>query len=57
MRLNVDPKHLDKVTRGMLLRDRTQYYLAFQGSDTAPNVVGDPSPNLPRWRSGRRSAA
>ena len=46
VRLNVDPKHLDKVTRGVLLRDRTQYYLAFQGSDTAPNVVGDPNPNL-----------
>jgi len=52
VRLNVDPKDLDKATRGMLLRDRTQYYLAFQGSDTAPNVVGDPVPNLnpvERW--------
>ena len=40
------------MTRGVLLRDRRQYYLAFQGSDTAPNVVGDPSPNLTsaeRW--------
>ena len=52
VRLNVDPKHLNKVTRGVLLRDRTQYYLVFEGSDTAPNVVGDPSPNLnpaERW--------
>ena len=41
-----DLRHLDKVTRGMLLRDRTQYYLAFQSSDTAPGVVGDPGPNI-----------
>ena len=41
-----DPKHLDKVTRGILLRDRTQYYLAFQSSDAAATVVGDPSPYI-----------
>jgi outer membrane protein assembly factor BamB len=31
LQLTVEPKHLEKLVRGMLLRDRTQFYLAFQG--------------------------
>jgi outer membrane protein assembly factor BamB len=39
LRLAVEPKHLEKLVRGMLLRDRTQFYLAFQGP---PEGSGDP---------------
>jgi outer membrane protein assembly factor BamB len=45
-KFTVDPKHLDKVQSGTLLRDRTQYYLAFQGPNDmgAAMMFGDPGP-------------
>jgi outer membrane protein assembly factor BamB/tetratricopeptide (TPR) repeat protein len=47
LKLNVEPKHLEKVQKGTLLRDRTQIYLAFQGpNDGAANTVGDFNPNV-----------
>jgi outer membrane protein assembly factor BamB len=46
-KLNVEPRHLEKVQRGTLLRDRTQVYLAFQGpNDGALNTVDGPNPNV-----------
>jgi hypothetical protein len=45
LRLAVEPKHLDKLVRGMLLRDRTQFYLALQGPPEG-NVAGDPYASL-----------
>ncbi len=43
LRLAVEPKHLEKLVRGMLLRDRTQFYLALQGPPEG-NIAGDPYP-------------
>jgi outer membrane protein assembly factor BamB/tetratricopeptide (TPR) repeat protein len=46
-KLNVEPKHLEKVQRGTLLRDRTQVYIAFQGpGDGAGNTLDGPNPNV-----------
>jgi outer membrane protein assembly factor BamB len=45
LRLAVEPKHLEKLVRGMLLRDRTQFYLALQGPPEG-TVAGDPYPPL-----------
>ena len=45
MRLAVEPKHLEKLVRGMLLRNRTQFYLALQGPPEG-NVMGDPYPTF-----------
>jgi outer membrane protein assembly factor BamB/tetratricopeptide (TPR) repeat protein len=46
-KLTVERKHLEKVQRGTLLRDRTQYYVAFQGNnEAAPNTIDGPYPNV-----------
>lgn len=47
VKLAVERKHLEKVQRGTLLWDRTQYYLAFQGNnEAAPNMIDGPYPNV-----------
>jgi tetratricopeptide (TPR) repeat protein len=40
LRAKVEPKHLDKVSGIRLLADRGQFYLAFQGADAAPGILG-----------------
>jgi outer membrane protein assembly factor BamB len=45
--LRVEHKHLEKVQKGTLLRDRTQVYLAFQGpNDGAADMLDGPYPNV-----------
>jgi outer membrane protein assembly factor BamB len=46
-RLKVEAGHLDKITGGALLMDRTQYYIAFVGpNNPATNIVDGPNPNF-----------
>jgi outer membrane protein assembly factor BamB/tetratricopeptide (TPR) repeat protein len=46
-RLKVDALHLDKVTSGTLLQDRTQYYVALLGPNSPNNnIVDGPNPNF-----------